>query len=506
MNNIHNGQSFCIVNEQIFAKKVLPKYFKHNNIASFTRQLNIYGFRKVIGLENGKTDQKAPAMEFQHPLFKKGGANFLENIKRKVPSVKMEDMRTCSDELQRMMTEVQEMGDKQSNMDVSFSKLKKQYTTLWLEMKNLRQKYGEQQQLLTQILQFILCLMSENHMVNKSRKRSLPVISELEDSKCAPQYFHIPEERKEEMAIIKDGYAIIEDKYKSLLDSGLPTLRSEYKNLVSSVDQTNRDHRKDPNISSQEVPLSEDSALTDLDLVIPDLQDLMTMESFEQETEDMPLELESLLSQDIESMLTEDKSNVHCDTITNSDEMHYTNGELMELTSFLPKMNVNYTSDLLSEPACSKLPNLVTNEAESLLSVHVMTGTDSLPFLENEEEVISLLDANAKEDKQVVQSKKNTLFSSLDEMLMTDFGEELQDSSDLLLNAVKNPSNVLPDLRDHDYIALNISSQQYVANPIENVMPHLGMESSGECKLFPCFFPNSVTNLVEESIEIDPST
>lgn len=75
--------------------------------------------------------------------------------------------------------------------------------------------------------------------------------------------------------------------------------------------------RKDPNISSQEVPLSEDSALTDLDLVIPDLQDLMTMESFEQETEDMPLELESLLSQDIESMLTEDKSNVHCDTITN---------------------------------------------------------------------------------------------------------------------------------------------------------------------------------------------
>lgn len=89
---------------------------------------------------------------------------------------------------------------------------------------------------------------------------------------------------------------------------------------------------------------------------------------------------------------------------------------------------------------------------------------------------------------------------------MTDFGEELQDSSDLLLNAVKNPSNVLPDLRDHDYIALNISSQQYVANPIENVMPHLGMESSGECKLFPCFFPNSVTNLVEESIEIDPST
>ncbi|KAM4802185.1 heat shock factor protein 1-like [Urocitellus parryii] len=40
-----NGQSFLVLDEQRFAKEILPKYFKHNNMASFVRQLNMYGFR-----------------------------------------------------------------------------------------------------------------------------------------------------------------------------------------------------------------------------------------------------------------------------------------------------------------------------------------------------------------------------------------------------------------------------------------------------------------------------
>lgn len=43
------------------------------------------GFRKVIALENGMmTAEKNSAIEFQHPFFKRGKANLLPNIKRKV--------------------------------------------------------------------------------------------------------------------------------------------------------------------------------------------------------------------------------------------------------------------------------------------------------------------------------------------------------------------------------------------------------------------------------------
>ena len=40
------GDSFVITDPETFARDILPTYFKHNNIRSFIRQLNTYGFRK----------------------------------------------------------------------------------------------------------------------------------------------------------------------------------------------------------------------------------------------------------------------------------------------------------------------------------------------------------------------------------------------------------------------------------------------------------------------------
>lgn len=38
---IQNNTSFTIKDQASFAKEVLPLYFKHNNMASFIRQLNM---------------------------------------------------------------------------------------------------------------------------------------------------------------------------------------------------------------------------------------------------------------------------------------------------------------------------------------------------------------------------------------------------------------------------------------------------------------------------------
>ena len=41
------GDTFVVKDQDLFSKKILPNYFKHQRMNSFVRQLNMYGFKKV---------------------------------------------------------------------------------------------------------------------------------------------------------------------------------------------------------------------------------------------------------------------------------------------------------------------------------------------------------------------------------------------------------------------------------------------------------------------------
>lgn len=70
------GNAIVIKKPSEFGSKVLPKYFKHNHISSFIRQLNMYSFQKKRSRHAGHI--------YSHELFQRGQKQLLCQIKRKI--------------------------------------------------------------------------------------------------------------------------------------------------------------------------------------------------------------------------------------------------------------------------------------------------------------------------------------------------------------------------------------------------------------------------------------
>ncbi|XP_045128628.1 heat shock factor protein-like isoform X4 [Portunus trituberculatus] len=167
-----NGRSFIIQNQAKFSRELLPQYYKHNNMASFVRQLNMYGFHKVVSADSGGLRVERDEMEFAHPHFLRGQENLLENIKRKqqrrlasdgvvftqIPtsrSVIVEDNKNMN----KLLSDVRDMKRDQDSMNSKLHNLKRENEALWREYANMRQKFTKQQQIIEKLIHFLIAMV-----------------------------------------------------------------------------------------------------------------------------------------------------------------------------------------------------------------------------------------------------------------------------------------------------------------------------------------------------------
>ncbi|OBA19034.1 hypothetical protein METBIDRAFT_33655 [Metschnikowia bicuspidata var. bicuspidata NRRL YB-4993] len=153
-----DGETFQVVHREEFMKNILPKYFKHNNFASFVRQLNMYGWHKIQDINSGsmKDDRnQEEVLQFKNPYFIRGREDLLDNIVRNKTGGNEDTLDVNLLNLQYVMNEIDLIKMNQLAILEDMRRMRKDNQVLWSESFTARDRHQKQSQTLEKIMKFL---------------------------------------------------------------------------------------------------------------------------------------------------------------------------------------------------------------------------------------------------------------------------------------------------------------------------------------------------------------